>query len=433
MTATMPCGSYFRMPDFALSAILWCGTRWGLSQRGARRARKFAVSSASKISEKIASASGLPVSRVRTLAISCRRAKIASRKRRSISQRSRTGVSSQSFCASRARRKISGRAWVSVAGKLAITSFVAGVIEWGERPDSMSLVPGFVALGEGSAGCGTAIAIDRILHDITRVWQRERTLLLATGPTTGNRRSKRPGRIRVFEGHQIQTVGRHSGARTRPVPRLEERPNVSRRDSAPANFNQGAHNLADHVAKKRTSAHDIADFVRDRLAHDFRGQNLANHIAIAIIVFRAGRGCERREIALSLEMPCCRGHSGFVQGPRMMQRTAIFERREHAPAPDAIAIRLCLRLPARVKIHSDFLGGHHSNRRRKQRIQRTLKFQRGQVRMRLEMRHLAQGMNARVGAARAMKDDSLLSNFARGVVQRALDGRHAGLKLPAVK
>ncbi len=49
------------------------------------------------------------------------------------------------------------------------------------------------------------------------------------------------------------------------------------------------------------------------------------------------------------------------------------------------------------------------------------------------MSDLAQCVDASVGAARAVHDDSFLGDFARGVVDGALNRRDAGLELPAMK
>ena len=127
--ATTPCGSNSSQPDLAFSATLWCGTRSGRSQRGAWRARKSAVSSARSTSARIASARGLPVSRVTLFAMSSRRSKIMSRSLRSIAHRSFSGCPAHVFCAARPVSKIAGIALTGVAGMRATTSPVAGFTE----------------------------------------------------------------------------------------------------------------------------------------------------------------------------------------------------------------------------------------------------------------------------------------------------------------
>jgi hypothetical protein len=49
------------------------------------------------------------------------------------------------------------------------------------------------------------------------------------------------------------------------------------------------------------------------------------------------------------------------------------------------------------------------------------------------MADLTEGVDAGVGAAGAMHDNSLLRNFARGGIDFALNRREAGLELPAVE
>src|ERR1700690_514011 len=86
-----------------------------------------------------------------------------------------------------------------------------------------------------------------------------------------------------------------------------------------------------------------------------------------------------------------------------------------------------------MKIRANLFRGHHANRRREQRIQCSLKLDRAEAGLRPEMRHLTKCVDAGIRPARAMNRDSLLRDFPHGVVQSALNGRHAGLRLPAVK
>ncbi len=139
------------------------------------------------------------------------------------------------------------------------------------------------------------------------------------------------------------------------------------------------------------------------------------------------------EIVLAFELARGGGHCGLVERPGIVQRAAVFEWRQDAPAKNPISVRLALRLPARVKIGAGFLGVDDADRRRQQRIERALNFRRRKRRLRLEMRHLSQRVNAGIGAARAVDHDFFLRDFARGVVERALNRRHTRLRLPAVK
>src|ERR1700690_2608550 len=49
------------------------------------------------------------------------------------------------------------------------------------------------------------------------------------------------------------------------------------------------------------------------------------------------------------------------------------------------------------------------------------------------MSNLPQSMDAGIGAARPMHDDLFLRDLARRIMDRALDRRNAGLRLPAVE
>ena len=136
---------------------------------------------------------------------------------------------------------------------------------------------------------------------------------------------------------------------------------------------------------------------------------------------------------LALELPRRRGHGVLIERPRIVQRPPVLERRQHASAINSVAIRFPLRQPARVKIRAHFFGGDDANRRRQQRVQRALEFQRRKPRARPEMRHLPERVHSRIGAAGSLDDYFFLRDLARRVVQRALNGRHARLRLPAVE
>ena len=136
---------------------------------------------------------------------------------------------------------------------------------------------------------------------------------------------------------------------------------------------------------------------------------------------------------LAFELPRGLGHCSLVKRPRIVQRAAVFKRRQHAAAINSITVRLSLRLPARVKFRAHFFGGGHADRRRQQRVQRALKFRRRQRGLRLEMRHLAQSVYARICAARALDEDLFLRDLASRVNDRALNRADSRLQLPAME
>ena len=127
------------------------------------------------------------------------------------------------------------------------------------------------------------------------------------------------------------------------------------------------------------------------------------------------------------------GHGGFVERPGIVERTAVIEWRENAASIDAVAIGLSLGQPTRVKIMADFFAGDDTNRGWKKGVEGALKFFRREKRSCFEMRSLAEGVDASVGATGAMYDDSFLRDFASGSVECALNCRETRLKLPAVE
>src|ERR1700741_3340406 len=107
----------------------------------------------------------------------------------------------------------------------------------------------------------------------------------------------------------------------------------------------------------------------------------------------------------------------------------MFKWGQHLAAPDAIAIGFSLSLPAGVEIGADFFCGYDANGGRKQGVEGALKFGGGEGGLRLEMRHLTERVDARVGAACALDEDFLLGDLARGLGDWALDCPGAGVGL----
>src|SRR3984893_19428288 len=83
----------------------------------------------------------------------------------------------------------------------------------------------------------------------------------------------------------------------------------------------------------------------------------ANHITIAVIFFRSGGCGKRSEIVLALKLPCGNGHGLYIERPRVVERSAIFERRQDAPLINTVTVRLPLREPARVEFRAGLFGG----------------------------------------------------------------------------
>src|SRR5580698_4458726 len=89
---------------------------------------------------------------------------------------------------------------------------------------------------------------------------------------------------------------------------------------------------------------------------------------------------------------------------------------------DPVAIRLGLRLPARMEILADVHAIHDSHSRRHQCIHRALQFLRGEIRVRLKMCDLAERVNAGIGATCAVNHDAFLRNLAECLLDGALNG-----------
>ena len=127
------------------------------------------------------------------------------------------------------------------------------------------------------------------------------------------------------------------------------------------------------------------------------------------------------------------GHGGFVERPGIVERAAVIEGWENAATIDAVAVRFALGQPARMKIVTDFFADDDADRGRKKGVEGTLEFFGREKRSCFEMANLTEGVDAGVGAARAVHDDSFLGDFARGGVNFALDRWEAGLELPTVE
>ena len=116
-----------------------------------------------------------------------------------------------------------------------------------------------------------------------------------------------------------------------------------------------------------------------------------------------------------------------------MERALVFEWREDLTSPDAVAVGFSLGLPASVEIGADFFGSDDADCGRKKCIEGALEFGGGEGGLRFEMGDLREGMDAGIGAACAVDEDFFLGDLAGGFSDGALDGRLAGLDLPAVE
>ena len=86
-----------------------------------------------------------------------------------------------------------------------------------------------------------------------------------------------------------------------------------------------------------------------------------------------------------------------------------------------------------MEIGADFFRGYDADRWRKQGVQGAMEFGSGEGGLRFEIRDLGESVDAGVGAACAMDEDFFLGDLAGGFGDGALDGRLAGLDLPAME
>ncbi len=86
----------------------------------------------------------------------------------------------------------------------------------------------------------------------------------------------------------------------------------------------------------------------------------------------------------------------------------MFERWQDASAINSIVIGFSEGVPAGMEIVRNFFGGHDANGGRKQRVERAEKFLRGEFGFCAEMRDLAEGVDACVGAAGSVNLDAFL-------------------------
>ena len=100
---------------------------------------------------------------------------------------------------------------------------------------------------------------------------------------------------------------------------------------------------------------------------------------------------------------------------------------------NAVPVDLRPRAIARVETQIHLLCLHHSDSRRKQAIERSLKAMGGNGTFCFEIRDLMEGVNARIGSTRTYKGDLRSENGFQSRFQTALDRRPAILTLPAVE
>ena len=85
-----------------------------------------------------------------------------------------------------------------------------------------------------------------------------------------------------------------------------------------------------------------------------------------------------------------------------------------------------------MEIRAYFFGSHNANGRRKQRIQRTLKFEGRKRGLRPKTCYLPQRVYTSIGASRALQNSPILRDAPQPADDFALYGRFIGLNLPAV-
>ena len=82
-----------------------------------------------------------------------------------------------------------------------------------------------------------------------------------------------------------------------------------------------------------------------------------------------------------------------------MQNVTPEHRRDNFSAIDAVAIDFCFCGPARVEIRPFLFGGNDADGRRQEGVERALKFQSGERRLRAETADLAKRVHTRICAA----------------------------------
>ena len=131
---------------------------------------------------------------------------------------------------------------------------------------------------------------------------------------------------------------------------------------------------------------------------------------------RGQAGAHRRQVERATDVP------------RVAQR----ERHRDFPVVDDVGIPLAARRPARVERRLDLVGVQHPDVRRKERVQRGPQRGGGERRRGDEGDHLAERVDAGVGAARAGHPDRVPDDLLGRVHQTPLDGAGVRLDLPAV-
>ncbi len=127
------------------------------------------------------------------------------------------------------------------------------------------------------------------------------------------------------------------------------------------------------------------------------------------------------------------GHGLGIERIGIVQRVSPLEWRHDAAPKDAVMIDLGQRLPTRVKVGSDFFRREHADRWRQQGVEGAQELGGGQLRTRLEMRHLPERMHAGIGPPCGVDREIFLRQLADDVGQRPLDRRSPGLNLPAAE
>ena len=125
-------------------------------------------------------------------------------------------------------------------------------------------------------------------------------------------------------------------------------------------------------------------------------------------------------------------HRLCIQVMHDMPHFAFVQHRRRAAHQDAIEIMPPGGGESRVKIWRRNGSIKHRNRRRSHKmIQRIAYAPRGKFLLKIEMRHLAQRMHARIGAAGPVHGDAFAGKLLDRVLQRALNRAAIVLSLPA--
>ncbi len=245
--------------------------------------------------------------------------------------------------------------------------------------------------------------------------------------------------LSVLDFDQIKAIRGGGCAGGAAVARLEDREDVRGRDASLAGEEKCANEVADHVVKEAVAADDVDELFGVTLKARFvNGADIGGGLesgggfgkAKGAVGIDSGKG---GEIVLSGDQSGGLLHGRLIQWIGVVSDVAGQKRRDDVAAPDAVVVALGTGGVARVEAFRHFIDGKDSNGSGQPVIEHDAEVCDRNGAGGLKGCDLRKGVNAGVGAPRALGEKLLSGKALDDGGQGALDGGLAGLNLPAVK